>query len=186
MFPQPKNSEGSSALEEALGRLAPRAAHVDRDRVMFLAGQAAKARAGRRRLPVWAASLILVAGVAGIFGHAAGRRLSTPSRSAPDRQVASIPTGDATPAMSRNERPEVALASEPEAHGRWSGSFRDWEAAPDWKATRGRGDYVNWPGIRDGMGAGAGTEPSAAPKTGGGQPVAYLELRRTLLTRIGS
>jgi hypothetical protein len=84
-----------AAVEAALASLALRPAAVERDRLMFLAGQAAALKATRRR-GAWrwpcatAASLLLALGL-GLRGPRPGEPVSTP-----DRLAAAVPIGAQT------------------------------------------------------------------------------------------
>jgi len=81
MQPEPLRPE-LSAVEAALASLAPRSSGLDRDRLMYLAGQAAGLKTARRRPAAWlwpcatAASLLLAA-VLGLRGPRPGEQVAS-------------------------------------------------------------------------------------------------------------
>ena len=103
-------------FERALSGLQPRKAAVDRDRLMFLAGQAAAQRS-RGSSKFWPAATVMVALVAGGLGHFSGSRTVSTTTTAPSDRSA-IASGDSHP-TGDNLRPTrnvtLSIAARPEA-----------------------------------------------------------------------
>jgi hypothetical protein len=114
-------------IEAALGSLTPRASGVERDQVMFLAGQASAGRTDtlrRRRIAIWlwpcaTAASLLVAAAFGTLWAAGTHSTSVP-------QIVYVPV----------ERPATTLqtaVSKPS-----SLAFGDWQLAPQTRRKMGR------------------------------------------------
>jgi hypothetical protein len=79
------NQPASDPLENKLRQFTPRASGIDRDRLMFLAGQEAggerpEARVTRRALGLWPVATFVSSGVAACFAIALGLQMMQPPR----------------------------------------------------------------------------------------------------------
>ena len=154
-------------FERALSGLQPRKAAIDRDRLMFLAGQAAGQRS-RGSSKFWPVSTVMVAILAGASGHFSGSYVTGKHDSG--RIAAKTSVRRASPAKEISPHP-TSVAIEPDAPSRARIVER-----------RYAGNEATYITLRDSVVLwGVDAFPSQVGNSASRPTQSYLELRRSIL-----